>query len=154
MQPTKRRDGRDGAESEVEPEKRMQKVFQQQLDAFLREIGFEWSDEAKNRWVRGESTSRGASSKASSAPFDRARYVEAMTVLDQIDEDVFGSYLRQAIESVFEESKRAPLNEAPSRADKETLYHHVAKQIWPDDDGRDKVEAVKRRIFALLQKSV
>jgi hypothetical protein len=127
-------------------------VFQQQLEAFLKEIDFEWSDEAKTRWARGESSAKGSGGKASSDPFDKARCASARIVVAQVEEDVFGRYLRKAIERVFEESKRAPMNEAPSANDRRALYQLVAEQIWPDAEvGREELEAVMDRVAAFLQ---
>jgi hypothetical protein len=152
MQSARRRNERDGAEIDAKPELRVQKVFQQQLEAFLKEIDFEWSDEAKSRWARGESTSKGSGGKAGADPFDRARCASARIVVAQVEEDVFGRYLRQAIERVFEESKRAPMNEAPSANDRRALYQLVAEQIWPAAEvGREELEAVMGRVAALLQ---
>jgi hypothetical protein len=155
MQPAKRRNGRDGAESEAEPEMRVQKVFQQQLDAFLREIGFEWSDEAKLRWVRGESTVKNPGSNQPSTHFDRIRSASATAAVAGLDQDAFGLLIRQAIEHVFEKSKRAPLNETPSHGDKRTLYEFIARQVWPKGDiGREELEAVKSRVADVLKNAV
>ena len=155
MQSPKRRNERDSAESDATPEMRVQKVFQQQLDAFLREIGFEWSDEAKLRWVRGESTVKDPGSNQPSIPFDRVRSASAIAAVAGLDQDAFGRFLRQAIEHVFEQSKRAPLNEMPSPSDKRTLYEVIAKQIWPIGEiGREELEAVKGQVAALLKHSV